>query len=165
MISKANRIAILLVTVFLCVGCDHVTKEIARSQLAVGETVSFFGDTLRLQHVENPGAFLGMGSNLSSETRTLVFLFGGTAVVGLALIWSFGSQHLNRFQTIGAALMCGGGIGNMIDRYTQSGYVTDFLNIGVNNFRTGIFNIADFALLTGVSMIFLLGTRRTGLES
>ena len=160
MISKANRIAILLVTVFLCVGCDHVTKEIARSQLAEGDSMSFFGDTLRLQHVENPGAFLGMGSTLSSEIRKVVFLFGGTLVVGLALMWSFGSKHLNKLQTIGAALVCGGGIGNMIDRYTQNGYVTDFLNIGINNFRTGIFNIADFALLIGVLMVILLDTRK-----
>ena len=159
MIGKVNRVAIILVTVFLCVGCDHVTKEIARSQLVVGETMSFFGDTLRLQHIENPGAFLGMGSTLSSEVRKVIFLFGGTVIVGLALIWSFGSKNLNRFQTIGAALMCGGGIGNMIDRYTQNGYVTDFLNVGINSFRTGIFNVADSTLMLGVSMIFLLGTR------
>ena len=73
MINKANRIAILLLTIFFCVGCDHVTKEVARSQLALGETMSFFGDTLRFQHIENPGAFLGMGSTLSSEIRKVVF--------------------------------------------------------------------------------------------
>jgi len=163
-IGKVNRIAILLVTLFCIVGCDHVTKEIARSELVIGETISFFGDTLRLQHIENPGAFLGMGGALSSEIRQIIFLFGGTVVVGLALIWAFSSRNLNRFQTIGAALICGGGIGNMIDRYTQNGYVTDFLNLGFGNFRTGIFNVADFALLAGIAMVFFLATREESPE-
>lgn len=43
----------------------------------------------------------------------------------------------------------------MIDRVTQDGNVTDFLNIGVGPIRTGIFNCADMALMLGVAILIL----------
>jgi signal peptidase II len=60
-------------------------------------------------------------------------------------------------QTIAAALVCGGGLGNLIDRFSQHGYVTDFLNLGIGSVRTGIFNVADFALLFGLGMLVFSG--------
>jgi signal peptidase II len=31
--------------------------------------------------------------------------------------------------------------------------VTDFLNVGIGNLRTGIFNIADMAIMTGALLL------------
>ena len=42
--------------------------------------------------------------------------------------------------------------GNLVDRLTQHGHVTDFLNVGVAGLRTGIFNLADFVLLLGLAL-------------
>jgi signal peptidase II len=64
---------------------------------------------------------------------------------------------MNTYQTVGAALICSGGLGNLIDRLTHGGYVTDFLNVGIGPLRTGIFNVADFALLVGLGIIVLSG--------
>jgi signal peptidase II len=64
---------------------------------------------------------------------------------------------MNTYQTVGAALICSGGIGNLIDRLTHGGYVTDFLNVGIGPLRTGIFNVADFVLLVGLGIIVLSG--------
>lgn len=66
---------------------------------------------------------------------------------------------MNVIQTAGAALICSGGVGNLIDRLTRDGYVTHFLNVGVGPLRTGIFNIADFVLLVGLAIIVLSGVR------
>jgi hypothetical protein len=54
-----------------------------------------------------------------------------------------------------------GGLGNVIDRLARSGFVTDFLNVGIGPLRTGIFNFADFALFVGVGIIVLFGTSST----
>jgi signal peptidase II len=62
---------------------------------------------------------------------------------------------LSTLQTISWALICGGGFGNLIDRFSRHGYVTDFLNVGIGTLRTGIFNIADFALLVGIALLVL----------
>ncbi len=152
-----TRLLVLVTTMATCVGCDQVTKSAARAQLNPGAAVSFFHDLLRLQHVENPGAFLSMGDSLPKSVRTILFTFGGIILVGGATLWAVRARLLSNVQIVGAALICSGGLGNLIDRLTRDGYVTDFLNVGIGSLRTGIFNIADFALIVGVGIIVLSG--------
>jgi signal peptidase II len=161
------RLTLLFVTMIGCVGCDQVTKEAARTYLPDGAVLSFVHDTMRLQHAENPGAFLSMGDSLPVWVRTTIFTLGGAVLVCGALWWTIRSHRLNSVQTIGAALICSGGIGNSVDRVLRHGYVTDFLNMGIGPLRTGIFNIADVALLLGVVIIFIPAgaTLRTRLPS
>lgn len=140
-----------------CVGCDQVTKVTARTFLSTGTTMSFFNDTVRLQHTENPGGFLSMGDSLPIVARTIVFTLGSTVLVAGAIFWAVRSRRASTLQTIGAALVCSGGLGNLIDRFIRHGYVTDFLNVGIGTLRTGIFNVADFALLVGAALLLLSG--------
>jgi signal peptidase II len=151
---KTNvRIAVILLTVFGCVGCDQATKSIVRDQLPLGEVISLFNDTVRLEHTENPGAFLSLGDSLSSTARAFLFTLGGAVLVTATAVWAFRSRRINTSQIVGAALVCGGGLGNVIDRVSRGGNVTDFLNIGVGPVRTGIFNIADMALMLGLALL------------
>jgi signal peptidase II len=149
------RLTLLLVTMVACVGCDQVTKVAARTYLTGGTTITFFHDTVRLQHAENPGVFMSMGESWPAGVREMLFAFGGTLLVASALVWALRSRRMNAVQTVGAAFICSGGIGNLIDRFSRHGYVTDFLNVGIGPLRTGIFNVADFALLLGVAIIVL----------
>jgi signal peptidase II len=149
------RLAVILLTMFACVGCDQVTKSVARDRLPAGETFSMLADTVRLQYSENPGAFLSLGHNLTPSVRRALFTFGATLLVAAAIIWTFSSRRLSMPQTIGAAMISAGGLGNLIDRLTRDGLVTDFLNIGVGMVRTGIFNVADMALTFGVALVIL----------
>lgn len=150
--ANVARILILLTTMIVCVGCDQVTKSAARAHLDSGKALSLFHDFVRLQHVENPGAFLSMGDSLPEPVRTMVFTFGGIVLVGGVMLWAARARGLGNVQAVGVALICGGGLGNLIDRLTQGGYVTDFLNLGIGPLRTGIFNVADFALLVGAGI-------------
>jgi signal peptidase II len=52
------------------------------------------------------------------------------------------------WPALGLALFVAGGLSNWIDRVTQ-GRVVDFLNVGVGPIRTGVFNIADLAIMAG----------------
>ena len=47
------------------------------------------------------------------------------------------------------------GLGNLIDRLTHHGLVTDFLNLGFGALRTGIFNVADVAGVVGIAILVL----------
>jgi signal peptidase II len=44
--------------------------------------------------------------------------------------------------------------------------VVDFLNVGIGSLRTGVFNVADMAIMAGVALFLLesvaTGTRREG---
>jgi signal peptidase II len=59
---------------------------------------------------------------------------------------------------IGAMLFLAGGASNLLDRIMH-GTVVDFMNVGVGSLRTGIFNVADVALMIGVALM-ILGVHR-----
>lgn len=62
------------------------------------------------------------------------------------------------------ALVAAGGTGNLLDRLMNKGLVTDFLNVGIGSLRTGIFNVADMAILVG-TILLVAGYRGTGSKS
>jgi signal peptidase II len=57
------------------------------------------------------------------------------------------------------SLVCAGGIGNLIDRFSW-GYVRDFLNVGLGPIRTGIFNVADAAMMAGCFLVLFISWTR-----
>jgi signal peptidase II len=77
-----------------------------------------------------------------------------SVVVGLVLAallaYLFISKPENPVVAIAVALIVGGGVSNLMDRLRYGGYVVDFLNVGVGPLRTGIFNVADMAIMVGV---------------
>jgi len=138
-----------------CVGCDQVSKGIARNQLTLGESHAFLGDTFRIIHVENPGAFLGVGANLPKPVRIVLFQ-GAICLLILGLLWAAAFRPRTRpWHVLGFTLLAASGIGNLIDRFLFDGRVTDFLNIGIGGLRTGIFNIADVVGMLGFAVLLL----------
>jgi len=65
-------------------------------------------------------------------------------------------QRWDRLPTLGLALFVAGGASNWIDRVAR-GSVVDFLNIGVGSVRTGVFNVADVAIMLGAGVLVLAG--------
>lgn len=63
--------------------------------------------------------------------------------------------NLNRWLVLAFAFVVGGGIGNLIDRIAY-GSVTDFYQIKLGIFKTGIFNMADVSVTIGVLLILFL---------
>ncbi|MGH7917769.1 MAG: signal peptidase II [Candidatus Binataceae bacterium] len=115
--------------------------------------------TVRLERTENPGGFLSVGDTLPSWARGILFTAGGGLLIIVTMTWASRSQRITPMQTVGAALICGGGIGNLIDRVVHDGRVTDFLNVGIGGLRTGIFNVADMALMLGIGLVIICGAR------
>jgi signal peptidase II len=52
-----------------------------------------------------------------------------------------------------------GGVSNWVDRLVQ-GSVVDFLNVGIGPVRTGVFNVADMAIMLGAVLIAFGGLQR-----
>lgn len=149
---RLGRDAALLATIAACVALDRVTKLVASSRLTLGERHSFLADTVRIELAHNTGAFLGLGASLPEGVRVHLFTwFVGLLVAG-ALWFAFRPGTPVR-HAAGAALVAAGGLGNLWDRITTGGWVVDFMNLGVGWLRTGIFNVADVALMAGVALI------------
>jgi signal peptidase II len=63
------------------------------------------------------------------------------------------SREMDRFSVVAAALIIGGGFSNLLDRLYNDGLVVDFMNAGIGPVRTGIFNLADVAIMAGSGML------------
>jgi signal peptidase II len=136
------------------VGIDRWTKVLAIENLKDRPAEIYLGNFFRLEYAENPGAFLSLGASLSSETRYWVF----AVAVGIFLLGAgwvlFRDKNLDRMTAFALAVVFGGGIGNLIDRVTRANHgVVDFLNMGIGGLRTGIFNVADMAIMLGVVLL------------
>lgn len=147
---------VLLAILSLCVGCDQMTKSIARDQLAdQAAPLSYLSDTFRLQYAENPGAFLGLGGNLPPQARWLLLVVVNSLVALAIGIFVLVQTSMSPLKTLACALLLGGAIGNLIDRVRFDGLVIDFMNLGIGPLRTGIFNVADVAITTGAILLIL----------
>ena len=147
-------LALLLTTV----GCDRVTKHLAVTSLADMPPRSYVADTVRFEYAENTGAFLGMGSELPGWVQISLLRVGvGLALAALALTaWR---RRWTGLLLVGASLTFAGGASNLIDRLTR-GSVVDFVSVGLGPLRTGIFNVADVAILLGGVFMVLASGRR-----
>ena len=160
--TRIKRILIIAITLLCCVGCDQATKAVAKEYLPRNQVMSFAHDILRLEYAENRGAFLSIGATLTEKSRAVIFTLGvGALVIGIMGYLLF-APALSRSSTIALALIAGGGLSNLGDRIAYGGYVVDFLNVGVGSLRTGIFNVADMAIMAGVIYIVATAQKRDG---
>jgi len=143
----------LLMAILATVGCDRVTKHMATSVLAGKPTQSFLADTVRLTYSENTGGFLSVGSSLPPSARTAIFTIGTGIILAAAILFAF-RLRWTLWQSAGLALFIAGGASNWIDRLLH-GSVVDFMNVGIGSLRTGVFNVADVAIMAGIAMLLV----------
>lgn len=140
-----------------CVGCDHAAKQAAEQWLGDSGRILLFGGVVQLQLVANPGAFLSLGAELPEALRQLV-LMGFVPLMLVAVGWLvFRSPSASRAQALAFGLIAGGGFANWFDRIRGDGSVTDFVSLGLGPLRTGIFNLADVAIVLGLLLFFFVG--------
>ncbi len=157
--NQSSRTILAPTIISACIAIDQTTKWFAKKYLAPDAFISFAGDTFRLQYAENTGAFLSLGSSLPEPWRHIV-LTGFVGIFLLALLAYFlFNPSLSREYVTCLALVCGGGLSNLIDRIAYDGRVVDFLNVGIGPLRTGIFNVADMAI-TGGAILLLIDSFR-----
>ena len=159
MIHRISARLVLLVAVVSTIGCDRVTKHVATTLLAGVSARSYLADTVRLEYVENAGGFLGLGADWPDAVR--MTLFTGTGLVLLVMVGVAVRLRWHGWRLIGVCIVFAGGASNWVDRVAR-GSVVDFMNVGVGPLRTGIFNVADVAIMVGVSVLLLAAARPAG---
>lgn len=145
-----KRLLLILAILCSCVGCDQATKSVAKAYLSETQPVILLGDTVRLELARNYGAFLSLGSAIGESSRGMLLSVVVGLVLAALLLYLFVSRPQNPLVGVSIALVVGGGVSNLIDRLRYGGYVVDFLNVGIGSLRTGIFNVADMAIMVGV---------------
>ncbi|WP_134090826.1 signal peptidase II [Olivibacter sp. XZL3] len=147
------RTILLLLLVLINVSCDQVSKHIAREKIAYYEEIKVIDRHFILTKVENSGAFLSLGNNLPIAIK-FVFLSLLPALILLFGLYYLLNIKSSLWLSIGIAFALGGGIGNLYDRI-RHGSVTDFMHVDYLFIKTGIFNMADLSIMTGMVLILI----------
>jgi signal peptidase II len=147
-----KKFVLPLVVMVLVVLSDRMTKVWAVETLKGYPSQSYLGDSFRIIYAENEGAFLSLGSDLPENVRFWVLAIIPILALGYFGFTLFFNNEVGPWQRIAFAFIIAGGGSNIIDRILE-GKVVDFLNIGIGDLRSGIFNIADMAIMAGLFLI------------
>lgn len=136
----------------LVVAFDVVTKLAVQRTLGQYQQVDIIGDYVRLTYIFNPGAAFGI--HLGEYSRPIFLVLSLIALAALAgMYWV--TPAVDRIRLVAISLICGGAIGNLIDRVRSSQGVVDFLDVGIGDLRWPVFNVADIAVTTGAIFLAL----------
>lgn len=131
---------------------DILTKFFVQRTFHLYQQVNIVGDYVRLTYIHNPGAAFGI--HLGPYSRFIFLFLSLVALAALAgMYWVTPAKDRVRLASI--ALICGGAVGNLLDRIRSAAGVVDFLDVGVGAVRWPVFNIADIAVTTGAIFLAL----------
>ncbi len=139
---------------------DQATKVLARLYLAPRPPIELLGGFFVLTYTENAGAALSLGESLPEPYRSLLLTVGIAALLSGVLVFALRRPEISRGELAACGLLLGGGVGNLIDRLLFDGRVTDFAIVGIGRLHTGVFNVADMAIMAGMGMLFVLLNRQ-----
>ncbi|WP_296317357.1 signal peptidase II [Winogradskyella sp. UBA3174] len=154
-----NRNLFIVVLIIFNIVIDQISKVIVRTTMIKGGRgqIDVIQDYFQLIWVENKGAFLGMGSDMNPTLKLIFLLILPTLVLVYVIYYIVKTKELDRLSLIAFCCIIGGGIANVFDRIVY-GEVTDFFFINLGGvFKTGIFNVADLSVTTGMIMLFFSG--------
>ncbi|MDX9669454.1 MULTISPECIES: signal peptidase II [unclassified Pseudomonas] len=108
----------------------------------------------------NAGAFLSLGAGLAAGLKQLIFIVGVAAVVCWATWWSLARWTSSPRRSAAVYLLALGGASNLIDRVFREGHVVDYMVLNLGSVHTGVFNIADVAIMVGAGMLLYVEWRK-----
>lgn len=154
------RSLFIILTIILTIAIDQISKILVRAYVIPSEKTNIIGTYFTLHNVENTGAFLGMGSDLSPVLKLILLLILPIAVLGFVTVHIFKDKSLDNVSIFAFASIIGGGIANVFDRIAY-GSVTDFFHIDLGGvLRTGIFNLADLSVTTGMVILLVVSFKK-----
>lgn len=137
----------VLISFVTVIAVDQLTK-----QLVVQFNPRVNWEFFHIQLHYNKGAMLGLFSDLPPVLRIVSLSTGGAFLFFSFVIFQYLLPTRSITLRIGMTILIGGILGNVLDRIVW-GQVVDFLIIGNNTLRTGVFNFADMIQWVGYYMM------------
>ena len=148
----------VLVIAAIVVALDQWTKSLVEARVPLWGSFAPFpaiSQYFNIVHYQNSGAAFGL-------LRGGAGFFVVVAVV-VAIIIVMYSRYLpqeNWLMRLALGLMLGGALGNLVDRLTQDGHVTDYLlfslPVGSRSYQWPAFNVADTSIVVGTILLAIL---------
>ena len=125
---------------------DMAVKKSVMSGMQPWESIPVIQDVFHLTYVQNRGAAFSMW-----EGQWIILIALPIIVIAAALVLIYIKRNeWSRILLIAIAFICGGGIGNLIDRMSL-GYVVDLFDFRV----FPVFNIADIFICVGCGLMVI----------
>lgn len=150
--TEGGKAALLAGIMGTVVAFDVATKLLIQRNFHMYQQVEVLGDYLRFTYIHNAGAAFGI--HLGPYSR-IVFLSLSLVALGALAAMYWATPARDRLRLTAIALICGGAIGNLLDRIRSEHGVVDFLDIGIGGVRWPVFNVADIAVTTGAIILAL----------
>jgi signal peptidase II len=141
----------------LVVALDQLTKLWIERTMMLGEGFTVL-PVFNIVRAHNPGAAF---SFLAGENGWQRWFFSGLAVavsIGIAFWLRRVAIATHAWLAAGLALILGGAIGNVIDRF-EHGFVVDFVQLHWGPHYFPAFNVADSGISIGAVLVVLDGIR------
>src|SRR5256885_15709550 len=146
--QRANKFWTIFLTTVLV---DVFSKKLAVSQLTPPYVPhGIIDNVLRFTLAYNPEG--AMSFSLGPSSRWWFVLLSAATLVVLLYMYRQTPRE-DRIQIASIALICGGAVGNLLDRIKSPRGVVDFIDIGIGSHRFWTFNFADLAVSLGTGML------------
>jgi len=151
--DKGKYIKLALIAGIIII-LDQITKYIILDSMPLYQSIKVIPGLFSITHIHNPGGAFGLFANQSPIIRKIVFLFMSSAAVCFVLWFYHNTPKSHPWLAGGLALIFGGAIGNLIDRF-RFGKVIDFLDFYLGTAHWPAFNVADSAISVGVTIFVI----------
>lgn len=150
-VRKGSSLLGLLITAGIVLVVDQATKFFIYHAMPLYDEITVVPGFFSIVHYHNPGGAFGIFSGTENAFRHVFFLVVSILALGLVLYFYRSTPKTHRFLSTGFALIFGGAVGNLVDRF-HLGQVIDFLDVYVNGWHWPAFNIADSAISVGIGI-------------
>ncbi|MDO4746360.1 MAG: signal peptidase II [Bacillota bacterium] len=125
---------------------DRIIKNAVVSNMQPWETIPVIEDVFHFTYVQNRGAAFSMW-----QEQWIILIALPLAVIAAGLVIMYLKRKTwDKLMLVSIAFICGGGLGNLIDRISL-GYVVDLFDFRV----FPVFNIADIFICVGCGLMVL----------
>ncbi len=135
------------------IALDQYTKYLICANLGLYGRIEVIPGYLDIIHIRNSGVAFGFLKGFGTQYKTLSLI--GVAAVAVFLLGFLISQvrRDQKLQAFSLALILGGAIGNIIDRF-RLGEVVDFVDAHWQDmYHWPAFNVADMAISIGIVLL------------
>jgi signal peptidase II len=153
--GRSRSVALWGVALLALVGCDHVTKHVAKVDLQGHPPKPLVGSVLELRYTENTDVAFNLLRTVPEQTRAPLLLASG--LFGCAALLVLLALRPQRTAIQAAlVLVAAGALGNTLDRVAR-GYVVDFIHVP----HWPVFNVADICVTAGAVLLMAASLRRS----
>ena len=153
--SNIKSYGIIALIAAAVIALDQYTKHLICAGLDLYGRIEVIPGYLDIIHIRNAGVAFGFLKGFGGEYKTLSLI--AVAAVAVFLLGFLISQvrREQKLQAFSLALILGGAVGNIIDRF-RLGEVVDFVDAHwLESYHWPAFNVADMAISIGIALLLI----------